>query len=83
MTTTPVPKRWLQPTARSAVQVTWHNEDDRVILSLWRDDACVASAPLTIEQTASLASFLVSHLGERAGEVSHTAPPLRVVTPDD
>jgi hypothetical protein len=83
MGTTPVPKRWLQPTTRSAVQVTWHNEDDRVILSLWRDDACVASAPLTIEQTASLASFLVSHLGERAGEVSHTTPPLRVVTPED
>ena len=64
------PRRWLQPTARSDVQVTWHDHEDSVVISLWREGTCVASAPLAIADAASLASFLVDHLGERAGEVA-------------
>src|SRR5687767_8290286 len=76
MATDPVaPRRWLQPTPRSDVQVTWHDEDGHAVLSLWRDDRCVGSAPLTIAEAASLTSFLVAHLGERAAEA--VAPTLR------
>ena len=60
------PARWLRPTERSDVRVSWHDEDDRVVISLWRDNVCIATAPLTIGEAASLAEFLVGHLGERA-----------------
>lgn len=75
------PRRWLQPTARSDVQVTWHDEDGRAVITLWRDDRCVASAPLTIDEAASLTSFLVAHLGERAADAARATAGLRVVTP--
>lgn len=61
-----IPPRWLQATARSDLRVSWRNEDDAVIISLWRDNVCIASAPLTISAAASLTSFLVAHLGDRA-----------------
>jgi hypothetical protein len=80
MATGPVARRWLQPTAHSDLQVTWHDDEDgHAVISLWRDDRCVASAPLTISEAASLTSFLVAHLGERAAEATQADPSLRVV----
>lgn len=65
---TPGARRWLQPTAQSDVRVTWHDENDTVVLSLWKGEVCVAAAPLSVRETASLTTFLVAHLGRRAGE---------------
>lgn len=60
--------RWMHPTTRSDITVTWHNDNDVVVMSLWRGGECVASAPLTIADAASLTSFLVGHLGDRASD---------------
>ena len=79
MTSGPVARRWLQPTSHSDLQVTWHDDDGHAVISLWRNDRCVASAPLTIEEAASLTSFLVAHLGERAAEATKGDPSLQVV----
>lgn len=65
---TPLAPRWLQPTPRSDVRVSWHDDEGVVVVSLWRDGSCVGSAPLPIAEAASLAGFLVGHLGERAAQ---------------
>lgn len=60
-----VPGRLLLPTERADLRVTWHQEDDGFVLSLWHDDVCVGTAPLSARDGAELASFLVTRLGER------------------
>ena len=47
------------------MRVTWHDEADLVVLSLWRDDACVATFRLTPEQVPQLVNDLVSGLPAR------------------
>jgi hypothetical protein len=61
-----LPHRVLFPTGHSDLRVTWHEADGLLSVSLWRDDVCVASAPLSTRDAAELASFLVAHLGARA-----------------
>jgi len=46
--------------------VTWHDENDTVVLSLWHGSECVASAPMSIADAAGLATFLVDHIAARA-----------------
>jgi hypothetical protein len=69
------PPRWLQPTRRSDLRVTWHHEDELVVISLWRDDTCVATAPLSILEAASLTSFLVHHMGAAAASAQDAGHP--------
>jgi hypothetical protein len=59
------PGRLLLPTERADLRVSWHDRDDGFVLSLWHDDECVGSAPLTAADAAELASFLVVRLGAR------------------
>src|SRR5688572_9979863 len=70
--------RWARSTARSDLHVTWHT-DDVVVVSLWRNGACIASAPLDLAGAASLASYLVDHLATIASRPSFfpavTGPP--------
>lgn len=47
------------------MRVTWHDEADLVVLSLWRGDACVATVRLTPEQVPALVNDLVSGLSAR------------------
>ena len=68
------PPRWLHPTSRSDVCVTWHHDADSVVLTLWRGDECIASAPLDVAGAGDLAAFLVGHLAARAGAVPIAAP---------
>ena len=57
--------RLLFPTERADLRVTWHEDDDMFVLSLWHGDACVGTAPLDARDAAEVASFVVSQLGER------------------
>lgn len=59
-------RRLLLPTERSDLSVTWHRHHDRFTLSLWRDEECVGSAVLSTSEAATLASHIVTQLGERA-----------------
>ena len=47
------------------MRVTWHDEADLVVLSLWRGDACVATFRLTPEQVPALVNDLVAGLAAR------------------
>ncbi|MBA3372283.1 MAG: hypothetical protein H0T98_01965 [Euzebyaceae bacterium] len=57
--------RLLFLTPRSDLRLSWHSDRDRFIVSLWRDQECVASAPLAPADSAEVASFIVTHLAGR------------------
>jgi len=48
-----------------ALRLTWHHERELVVLSLWRDDACVASFQLAKEDVPAMVDSLVRGLAER------------------
>lgn len=67
----PPPPRLLLPTSHADLRATWHNDqppDERssLVVSLWHDHWCAASARLSTEEAARLAGFLVDHLAARA-----------------
>lgn len=41
-----------------ALRVTWHQEAEVVVLSLWRDNVCAASFRLSIEEVPDLIAML-------------------------
>ena len=57
--------RALFPTERSDLRITWHAPENRFVVSLWRNDQCVATAPLTPTEAARLAAHIVTELGGR------------------
>jgi hypothetical protein len=62
------------PTERADLRVSWHDEDDGFVLSLWHGDTCAGTAPLPPAEAAEVASFLVGHLGERTRWVPTVVP---------
>jgi hypothetical protein len=60
-------RRALFADARGAgLRVTWHDDADVVVLSLWRDDRCTGTIRLPPAEAARLAGFIVEHLGQRS-----------------
>ena len=58
------------------MRVTWHDEADLVVLSLWRGDACVATFRLAPDQVPYLVNDLVAGLaarGDRSVDTADTA----------
>lgn len=60
------------------MRVSWHTELGCVVLSSWRDDACVSTVRLTTEDAARLISVLAEGLAATAsaaatGPVTQTA----------
>ncbi len=49
--------------ADRALRVSWHTEADLVVLSMWRENVCVSSFQLTIDEVPDLIAFLSSGLG--------------------
>ena len=41
-----------------ALRVSWHSETDLVVLSVWRDNVCVASFRLAIHEVPDLIEML-------------------------
>lgn len=67
----PMPPRgeWF-PDARSgerAMRVSWHGELGCVVLSSWKDQACVSTVRLTTEDAARLIAVLAEGLAAAAG----------------
>lgn len=52
-----------------AMRVSWHAEAGCVVLSTWRDDACVATTRLTREDAARLIGTLAQGLAAEAAAV--------------
>ena len=48
---------------RGALRVTVHDDDDAIVLSIWRAAVCRATFKLTPEEADRLAKFLRDHLG--------------------
>lgn len=79
------PQRLLKPTPRADMVVTWHHDRDEFVLTLWHDQECVGSAPLSPSDAADLSSFLITQLGDRPawlpqlteGESARKAPARR------
>jgi hypothetical protein len=57
-----------------ALRVSWHSEADVVVLSLWRDNLCVASFRLSIEEVPELIAMLRAGL-DRAYRHAPTSEP--------
>jgi hypothetical protein len=57
-----------------ALRVSWHAESDLVVLSLWRDNLCVASFRLSIEEVPDLIEMLRAGL-DRAYRHAPTREP--------
>jgi len=49
--------------AERALRVSWHTEADLVVLSMWRENVCVGSFRLAIEEVPDLIGFLSAGLG--------------------
>lgn len=45
-----------------ALRVTWHDDADLVVLSLWRGPACVATFRLTVDEVPDVVDALRSGL---------------------
>ena len=77
MTVVPLPPRgeWFGDARDGdrALRVSWHPEQGCMVLSTWRDAACVATARLSPADTARLISVLAQGLAS-ATEVSTADP---------
>ena len=49
--------------ADRALRVSWHTEADLVVLSMWRENVCVGSFRLAIDEVPDLIAFLSAGLG--------------------
>lgn len=49
-----------------ALRVSWHAEVGAVVLSIWRDDACIGTTRLTPDEAARLVSALAAALAAAA-----------------
>ena len=47
-----------------AMRVSWHQEAELVVLSLWRDDVCAGSFRLTVDEVPRLIDLLRAGLDE-------------------
>lgn len=59
----------------SALRATWHEEAGYVVISLWREDTCVATSHLTPNEAGRLAMFITGGLADlaQAGMTSSTS----------
>jgi hypothetical protein len=46
-----------------ALRVSWHTDADLVVLSMWRENVCVGSFRLAIDEVPDLIGFLSTGLG--------------------
>ena len=61
--------------AERALRLSWHTEADLVVLSMWRDNVCVGSFRLAIDEVPDLIGFLSAGLGSSYAAATRTAHP--------
>jgi hypothetical protein len=59
-----------------ALRVSWHHELGCVVLSTWRDEACVATTRLTPAEAARLIGVLAQGLASATGHVAVADAPV-------
>ena len=55
----------------TALRATWHNEAGYIVLSLWRENLCVATSHLTPKEAGRLAALITSGLADLAEDERH------------
>jgi hypothetical protein len=60
--------------ADRALRVSWHSEADLVVLSMWRENVCVGSFRLAIDEVPDLIGFLSSGLGSAYADARAARP---------
>lgn len=53
-----------------ALRVSWHSESDMVVLSLWRDNVCVGSFRLAVDEVPDLIELLRAGLDAAYDDVA-------------
>ena len=61
---------------RSAgLRVTWHPEQDLLVLSVWHDDRCVGTFRMPVQDVPRLSGLLTAALGDWITQASGTPQP--------
>jgi hypothetical protein len=59
----------------AGLRVTWHPEQDLVVLSLWHDDSCVGTFRMPVQDLPRLSGLLAAALGDHLAPAAGSAPP--------
>ena len=59
----------------AGLRVTWHPEQDLVVLSLWHDDSCVGTFRMPVQDLPRLSGLLAAALGDHLAPATGSAPP--------
>jgi hypothetical protein len=59
----------------AGLRVTWHPEQDVVVLSVWHEDRCAATFRMPIRDVPRRRGLLAASFGDRAGQVRAVPPP--------
>ena len=57
-----------------ALRASWHHEAGLLVLSLWRDDACVGTVRLSSREAIHLAEVIVAGLADELPSEEDPAP---------
>jgi hypothetical protein len=60
----------------AGLRVTWHPEQDMVVLSVWHDDRCVGTFRMPIQDVPRLSGLLAATLGDWVTQVSGMPGPI-------
>jgi hypothetical protein len=56
----------------AGLRVTWHPEQDLLVLSVWHDDRCVGTFWMPVQDVPRLSALLTAALGDRVIEAGGT-----------
>jgi hypothetical protein len=59
----------------AGLRVTWHPEQDLLVLSVWHHDRCVGTFRMPIQDVPRLSALLTAALGDWITQVSGTPQP--------
>jgi hypothetical protein len=59
----------------AGLRVTWHPEQDLLVLSVWHDDRCVGTVRMPVQDVPRLSALLTAALGDWVTQVSSTPQP--------
>ena len=59
----------------AGLRVTWHPEQDLLVLSVWHEDRCMGSFRMPIQDVPRLSALLTAALGDWIIQVSGTPQP--------
>jgi hypothetical protein len=59
----------------AVMRVSWHPEQDLLVLSVWHDDRCVGTFRMPVQDVPRLNALLTAALGEWVTQVSSTPQP--------